>query len=239
MTVETRGIVLKESALGEKGKRLVIYTKDFGKITCFAKNVRKKNIAVATVLSYSDLKMYQNRDTYQLIDGTVLRSFEPLKRDIFKLSYSMYFLEFLDFVGREELASADSLKLLLYALRALENDKINDLVIKAVFELKMLQILGSQPELYNCVMCGDDEISLFSSIEGGVVCKSCKMVKDALPIDKDSLGIMRYILGTEIEKLFSFDLKDAQREKLEQILKEYIKIHLDYRFKTLDFIRAL
>ncbi len=239
MIVETRGIVLKESPLREKDKRLVIYTKNFGKIVCFAKNVRKKNIAVASVLSYSDLRLFQNRDSYQLIEGTVLRSFEQVKKDIFKLSYAMYLLEFVDYVGKEELENKDLLKLLIYGINAIEKNKINLEVIKAVFDLKLLQILGFEPELSACIHCGSSETSFFSAIDGGTICPNCKHSKDMISIDKGTLAVMAYIFSLSIEDLFSFDLKENQRQKFTDIIEMYVKVHIDYKFKTLEFLKSL
>ncbi len=239
MIVETRGIVISEAAQGEKGKRLLIYTKDFGKITCFTKNTHKKNTAVATLLSYSDLKMYQNKTSYQLIDGMVLRSFEGVKTDIYKLSYAMYLLEFLDVIGREELEGRDALKLVLYALRALEVDKVPDSLVKTVFDLKIMQILGFEPALYGCVLCGEEEVSRFSCAEGGAICSSCNTPKDIIKMDKNTLEIMRYILETPVEKLFSFDLKESQKFSLKKLMEDYLRVHIGHRFKTMDFLTSL
>lgn len=239
MVVETKGIVLLESPNGEKGKRLVIYTKDYGKIVCFAKNVRKKNIAVATLLSYSEFRMFQNKNSYQLIEGSVIRSFDKIKLDIYDLSYAMYLLEFVDFVGKEELENPSILKLLLYGLNAIQNKNIDIEVIKSVFELKMFQILGIAPKLEDCISCGSSSVKYFCTSESGLICDKCKLFKDLIPIDAGTVDIMNYILSTKIEKLFSFDLKEEQKEKLKQILQSYVKKYIDYEFKTLKFIKSI
>lgn len=239
MIVETRGIVLKESPIREKDKRLVIYSKDFGKIVCFARNVRKKNIAVSSLLSYSDLRLFQNRDSYQLIEGSVIKSFEGVKEDIYRLSYAMYFLEFVDYVGKEELENKDILKLLLYGINAIEKDKIDLEVIKSVFDLKLLQILGFEPELNACIHCGSDEISFFSALDGGAVCSNCKHSKDLLSVDESSIAVMAYVLSLRIENLFSFNLKEEQRQKFTDIIEIYAKVHIDHKFKTLEFLKSI
>ncbi len=239
MIVETRGIVLQESPIREKDKRLLIYTKDFGKIVCFAKNVRKRNVAVASVLSYSDLRLFQNRDSYQLIEGTVLKSFEHVKEDIFSLSYAMYLLEFISYVGKEELENKKLLKLLIYGINAIEKNKINLDVIKSVFDLKLLQILGFEPDLSACIHCGSNERVYFSAIDGGSICSMCKHSKDMVSIDEGSLAVMEHILRLDIEGLFSFDLKEGVRQKFTDIIDIYVKVHIDYKFKTLEFLKSI
>ncbi len=239
MIVETKGIVLKESHIKDYDKRLVIYTKDYGKIVCFSKNAKKKNTAVSSLLSYSDLKLFKGSSTYTLIEGELIESFEALKKDILKLSYGMYFLEFIDYVGKEELINTDLLKLVLYSLKGLTNDKLNHLVVARVFELKILQILGLMPNTDSCLVCKNKDTIYFSPSEGSVICEKEHDIKDLIYLDRSSVNILEYIFSTPVNSIFSFNIKNKELIQIEQLTTNYVKIHIDHRFKTLDFIRTI
>ena len=56
--------------------------------------------------------------------------------------YGSYFLEFADYYGRENLEAVETLKLLYQSLRALLKSAIPNRLVRAVFELKLMEING-------------------------------------------------------------------------------------------------
>ena len=82
---KTEGIVLKESPLGENGKLLVIFSREYGKMTAAAKGVRKPGsamIQLAQLFAYSELELYRgNSGLYTLTGGTLIEPFRGLSED--------------------------------------------------------------------------------------------------------------------------------------------------------------
>ena len=71
------GIVLKEAALGETGKRLIVLAKDLGKITVSAKGAKSAKSrlnAPAQLFSYSSFTAYKNRNFYNASQGEIIES---------------------------------------------------------------------------------------------------------------------------------------------------------------------
>ena len=102
--VSTQAIVLKTSNLGEYDKRMVVLTSDFGKITVFAKGVRRQNskfLAACSPFSYGELRAFPGREAYSFVDFTVSEYFEPLRTDFEASCMGMYFLEVADYYTRE------------------------------------------------------------------------------------------------------------------------------------------
>ena len=50
---------------------------------------------------------------------------------------------------------------------------------------------------------------------------------------------MRHIVFSELDSLFSFNLKGDSLKLLAQITEEYLILHTDVRLKTLDFYKQL
>ena len=62
MKIQTPGLIIKETNIGENDKLLVILTKDYGIVRAFADGVRRmknKNSAATSLLCYSNFTLNQ------------------------------------------------------------------------------------------------------------------------------------------------------------------------------------
>ncbi len=139
--IETIGMVLKTSPVGEADRRVVLLTREMGKISAFARGVRRSRSALSgqTVpFCFGTFRFYRGRDSYVLTEANIDHYFESLSDDVEKACYGSYFLEVLDDLTRE--GNDGSLPLLLgyYSLRALEKGSLPRPLVKAVFELRLI-----------------------------------------------------------------------------------------------------
>ena len=72
--------------------------------------------------------------------------FREITEDMEAACYGSYFLEFADYYGRENLEAVETLKLLYQSLRALLKSAIPNRLVRAVFELKLMEINGEYME---------------------------------------------------------------------------------------------
>ena len=240
------GIVLSTIPIGDYDKRLIILTKEKGRITVFARGSRKPNsklLSCTQVFSFGEFILYPTKKAYNLKQGNLKNSFFEIRGDIEQLSYGMYLNELIGYISTEEEKSYDMVILLYKALLVLSKKVIPNKLIKNIFELRLLSMVGLMPEVVNCIknegeVCG--QIKFFSVSDGGVVCKEHGLLlKDKLKISESTRYTMQYILSSDINKLFSFNVSREVMNELSQIMKGFINYHMSIKFKSLEFIEGL
>ena len=167
------GMVLSTAPVGEYDRRVVILTKEQGKISAFARGARRPNsplVGAVNPFSFGEFTLYQGRTSYTIQSASISNYFAELREDVVGAYYGFYFMEFAAYYTRENNDEREMLKLLYQTLRALINPHIPDLLIRYIFELKALCINGQAPQVYQCVICGDKERpAVFSAAEGACV----------------------------------------------------------------------
>jgi DNA repair protein recO len=151
--VELTGIVIKSMPIGDFDRRVTIFTKERGKIYAFAKGARRINnqmMGFARIFAYGKFKLYEGRDSYNIVNADIANYFEEVSADIESTCYGTYFLEMLDYYTKEALVDIESLKLIYYTLLALTKKSIPNRLVRRIFELKLMTINGEYdltPEL--------------------------------------------------------------------------------------------
>ncbi|MCR5251054.1 MAG: DNA repair protein RecO [Lachnospiraceae bacterium] len=142
----TPGMVLRTSPANEYDKRVVILTRDHGKISAFAKGARRQTnhlMAATDHFVFADFKLFPGRSSYSLIDANVTDYFTELRNDFEAVLYGMYFLESAEYRTREENDEQDMLVLLYQSCRAVVHPAYEKGLVRAIFELKSEMIGGS------------------------------------------------------------------------------------------------
>ncbi|WP_273323212.1 DNA repair protein RecO [Vallitalea guaymasensis] len=243
--IKTKGIVVSEMPIGENDKRIVIITKDKGKITAFARGARKTNsmfLAGSQLFCYGEYILYKGKaSSYNVKQIQIIESFHGIRKDIDLLAYGLYVLEFATFITQENVPNKPLMKLMLKTLQILVRKVIDYDLTMRIFELKAMSYIGYTPNVINCVNCGEQYDKYSFSIKlGGIVCKNCSNEqKYVIRINNSTIYTMRYILATSVEKLFSFQVNETIKYELTLIMKKYIEYHLNHKFKSLDFLLKL
>ncbi len=232
------GMVLSATPIGEYDRRIVILTKEQGKISAFAKGARRPNshlVGVVNPFTFGKFTIYEGRNSYTIQSVEVINYFSELRNDVVGAYYGFYFLEFANYYTRENIDERNMLKLLYQSMRALTNTHIPNQLVRCIFELKTYYIMGEGPEVFRCVICGDQKrAKVFSVNKGGLVCDECNHgVIDGIRLEQSTLYSMQYIKSTEIEKLYTFNVTENVRIQLMKILDRYRQIYVDHSFKTL------
>lgn len=241
--VKTKGLVLHEMPIGDYDKRLVLLTKEYGKITVFSKGARKANskmLAGSQIFSYGDYMLYKGKNSYNVNQVHLIESFHRLRNTIEGLTYGLYTLEFAEYISSENNPNHELMRLILKTLKILEKNKISYELVKNIFELKGMSFMGYSPWVLNCVTCGSEqELNYFSSREGGVLCNQCSMRdKGAIKISETTHYTMQYILSTQLNELYKFKLTNNILHEFNLVMRQFTQYNLNKKFKTLEFLNA-
>lgn len=242
--VSLTGIVISSQPVGEHDNRIVILTKERGKICAFAKGSRRMNnhlMGLVRPFLMGKFDVYEGRDAYTLVGGESREYFEELSNDLTRVYYGFYFLEIADYYSREGIEGTDMLNLLYVSFKALCNSRLSNELVKIIFEFKSMVINGEYPETFRCTKCGqEDNLTHFSKSQVGAVCSGCqKDVFDSKPISNDLLYTLQYIVTTSIGKLFTFDLKEDTYKEFYSFMNWLRKVNFDKHFKSLDILEAM
>ena len=239
--VTMTAMVLSASNVGDFDKRIVLLTRERGKISAFAKGARRPNspfVAVCQPFSFGQFSFYEGRTSYNLHHAEITNYFTELREDLEGIYLGMYFCEFADYLTRENNEESAILKLLYQSLRALSKNTIPKKLIRYIYEIKVLAYYGQAMETFCCVRCGKlEHLVAFESQCGGVLCSDCrKEVKHIISISQSTLYALQYILSSPLEKLYTFTVSKEVLKELREITEQYVRVYVEKTFKTLEFL---
>lgn len=238
--ITVTGMIILAGPVGEYDKRIVMLTKERGRISIFARGARRANspfVAVCQPFTFGEFTLYEGRSSFNLMNAKVKNYFETLKKDLELIYYGSYFCEFASYLTRENNDEMSILKLLYQTLRALEKGTIPLPLIRSIYEIKVLAFYGYAMEAFSCIRCGKkEELQYFNSHAGGVLCASCGKKEKSLLLGESTLYTIQYIMSSNIEKLYTFHVSAQVLRQLREICRDFIEAYVDTSFKSLEFI---
>lgn len=210
--VITSGMVLKSFDHLEYDKRLVVLTPDIGKVTVFARGVRRQNskyIGMTDPFVFGEFRLFAGKSAYNLSGLDVSNFFEGIRLDMERMCYASYFADLADYSVKENMDGRGVLLLLYRSLQALDTESIGNKLVRAVYELKMVMENGVYPGIPD---------------------------RSILPGTVTAMG---HIEKAEIKDLYSFRIKPEVEAELSGIASEYRQRYLDGNFRSLEVMRDL
>lgn len=210
--VRLTGMVLKATPSGEMDKRLVILTKERGKITAFARGARRPGnmlMAVCRPFAFGQFQLYEGRDAYTLQSAEISNYFEELAADVEGTCYGSYFLEFTDYYTRENMEGTAMLKLLYQSVRALLKPAISNELVRRVYELKAMVINGEYTE------------------------------KPPREVGDSANYAWEYVILSPVEHLYTFALTEPVLEEFGRCVEINKKRYVDKEFHSLEILDVI
>ena len=243
--IKVTGMVLSVMSVGEYDKRLVILTREKGKIHGFARGAKRPGnglMAVSQLFVFGEFTLIEGKNAYTVVGARVDNYFEALRDDMEATCYGCYFLEFADYYGRENSDDLEMLKLLYQTIRALCKKTISYSLIRCVYELKIMVVNGEYPQCFECVNCHSTEnLQLFSAGRRGMLCVNCRQQggMNAIPLSPAALYTIQYIISVPVEKLYTFRVSDEVLENIRQVMYRYRNMYIDKKFKSLEVLTLM
>lgn len=209
-SVNVSGIVLSVMPISEYDKRVVLLTRELGKITAFARGARRPGSTLRAVTDpfvFGTFTLVPGKSAYGLIQADIKNYFRELAGEQPGVYYGFYFLELAGYYGRENLDATDMLNLLYLSLRALMKPSLDDRLIRRIYELRLMTINGEYAPR-------PDEFS------------------------PEALYVVQYIMYAPMEKLYSFSVTPEVLKELEKKIESYRRKTLDREIRSLQILEA-
>ena len=207
------GMVLKSFDHAEYDRRMILLTRQTGKITVFAKGVRRqgsKYMACCDPFVYGDFRLFEGKSAYSMAEAEIQNYFEQLRLDMEKMCYASFFADLADHVTKENNDEAQILKLLYRSMQGLLSQGLENRFISLVFRLKLLMlngVLGTDPE---------DEG------EAGAVSRA-----------------LDHIMKSDIKDIFSFRVNEQAALRLEEIAEKRCTEFIGSNLKSLEVMKDM
>ena len=238
------GMVIASTPMGEYDRRVVLLTKERGKITAFAKGARRvgSNLLAATnSFAFGNFRLYEGKNSYTIGQVEIQNFFEGFRSDLEAAWYGMYFLEIADYFTRENNDEKEVLKLLYQTMRALLWEGMENQLIRYIFQWKMFVLNGEYPDVFHCSFCGKQvENAVFHKKSFGIYCRECaKKDETCIILSQSALYTLQYITGSKIEKLYTFRVTKEVLQEVAEVAEFCKEKLIDRNLKTEKFLKEI
>ena len=251
-TYRTTGLVLRKSQAGEADLISSLYTREHGKLDVLARGARRltsKLIGHFEPLTLVRLSIARGRTLDIVAEAEVVNAFPDVKADYASVVRGLHVAELIDGFSASSATNPQVLDLALQTLEAIGkqphgsgDDHSQDLPLR-YFDLKLLQLSGFLPELYQCVECGDElepARHRFAAGAGGAICPDCGPPEIVVcPLSLPALKVLRLLHRTEsVERLPPLSMPESVQREVHSILIETLQYWLDRQLRSQSFLDA-
>jgi DNA repair protein RecO (recombination protein O) len=230
------GVVLKKISYKESSEIIYLYTEK-GLISVLVHGSMKMKspyLNLTKVLNY--VKVFVSGKNLKVLrDAEVIINFSSLANDIEKYTYSLHMMELVYYFSTHE---HDHEKLLGFLIKVLEKIKLSDDYIPYIYslELKLLFLLGVNPNLNCCLTCSSLNDLVFSVKDGSVFCQEHKPESY---YDVSTVNLIKKIYYYDINKNIELEVDKSDYISIRNLIDEYYEFHLNYRSKSRKILKGL
>jgi DNA repair protein RecO (recombination protein O) len=240
----TAAIVLRAVDYGEADRVVTLFGRETGRVSALARSARKsqRRFAGGLGLGAVGVAALRERPGAEML---TLESFAAtgathvaLGTDVARMAHGAYAAELVTKLCAPRQAEPGVYDWLVEMLERLATGAPSAERLR-VFELGLLRILGFQPVLDRCALCGSSDAAAFrwDPDRGGAVCAGC--ARGGRPIARETLGALARAAELPLagagQLALSPDVNRGAREALSEILNQ----HLSGPLKSVEFIAKL
>jgi DNA repair protein RecO (recombination protein O) len=231
-TYNFEAIILNRYAFRESDSRVILYSRERGKLELVARGTKKIKSKIAPHIEPFNLveAMAVKGKSFDYLGSAISRSaFYNIKNDLSLLAVAGRIIKFLNQSVKEAEPDQQIFLLTKEALKILNDKKLKnekEELVELFYIYKLMVTLGYKPDLFNCLHCHkkiSDQKNYFDITRGGIICPNCL---------KNSLNYKRLTISSNLIKILRFANKNALSELMKLKINEILKEELD------NFIRS-
>lgn len=208
------GMVVASYPSGEYDKRIILLTRELGRVSCFARGARKptsKFIASTRSFVFGKFDLYAGRTAYSLNGAEIVKSFDELSKDFKASVYLSYFAEIALYYAQEGLDASEYIDLLYTSIVALLDWRLDREVIRAVYEIRSVVLSGE------------------FNPESGVIKN----------VHENCIRAYRQATMAPLNKLFMFTLEEPGKTQFIEIANDIALKNIDVKIKSRDILNSI
>ena len=212
MIVNTQAIVLKSFPYGETSIITRCYTKEYGKVSLIVKGARSKKSPMSAYfqsMNYLDIVYYyrQTRSLQAVSKATFVEIWSDLNQDLKKIVYGLSALELIEKTNTEYDPHPELFDEIVEVLKALNSSELRLNLIFWYFQIKLLTILGFQPNYHQL-----DQVN----------------VKFPDPFrGPNSERILENLSNNNLNSIENITATDLDRKAISEYLTAFMQYHID------------
>lgn len=245
--MKTEAIVLTSAPFLEADRRYSALTRDFGKVVFTGRGARKGKAKLAAHLepyAIVDLEIIRGRRTVTVISVERQHAFRSLMEDVDRRLLTQASLSLIDKHLHEYDQDEILYHLVLDWLHFIDTrsliPKKQQILLLGAFLLRMMQQLGYEVALNDCVACKQKIMPLsfrWHGGKGGLVCSDCVQQDQAewfaaRSILDESVKILRFAREAEYEQILISNFAREHVEDFARIVHDLMQYHLPSETST-------
>ena len=231
--------------MGEADRLLTLYTREHGKLKAIGKGARKprsRKTGHIELFMRSQFMLAQGRNLDIVTQVETVEPYRAIRSDLVRTTYAAYAVELLDNFTPEAEKHTGVYQLLSEALYWFgETDNL--LLAARHYELRLLSLVGFQPQLFYCVVSGElieHEDQYFSAAEGGLIKREHRQRdRRARPISAAAVKVLRFLQTRPWDAVQNLQLRRDLHQEIEMVMHFYLQFLLEKGFKSADFLYRL
>lgn len=229
-------LILKRDDWRESDSRVVLYTKNLGKIALIARGVKKMKSKLAGHIepfNLVDMMILKGKNLDYLGSAITQHSYFNLKNDLNALYFSGQALSLFNSLVKEDLPDEELFYFLVSWLKVVDEKSLATLskeegeLLYNYFAIRLMTLLGYKPELYHCALCQkkiSEENNSLNLRLGGLIDATCLaeqqlkyLPQEIVKISNDAIKVLR--LFSEKEQFPNIKISPELLREIGRVVK--------------------
>ena len=226
------GVILRRRNLGEADSILTVFSGSEGKFEAIARGVRKARSKMRghlEPLTRSRVLVAHGRNLDVFTQAETVDSYRRLRENLEASAEALYCLELVDRFTEEREPLPELYALLVTALDLLQEGA--GPAVTRHFELRLLALLGYEPHVDGCVLCGErlpEEEALLSPAAGGLACRQCRpQAAGGRIVSVPVIKLLRFARRSTPADFAAVTIPPEVEQQLRTAAAELVRYHLD------------
>ncbi|MBP3398840.1 MAG: DNA repair protein RecO [Erysipelotrichaceae bacterium] len=237
----SEGIVLSSRDYREKDTLISVLTKEFGRISLVAKgtmSVHSKNAPACLPFTSSEFcfDYKETKTVFPLKTARINNSRRHVREDLDLLNFAGLLCELTEKISDQGVVEDELYRNLECALNTLYEDKYLSVCLFLSF---VFRLIGIEPVVDECVLCGSTQVSSISIREGGFVCQHCRPKVHAYACTLEDLIHFRLLNKASFEHFELLKEKGPFTLNDVTTMIDFLVHHAGIRLHSWNWIRSL